>query len=205
MLRKFSFLVVMIFINFSVHALEEYLEDAQVLAQGHSEENYVNPERVTHIMNALTAIRRTYPIPENIHAQASLTVSIELPYIPENRDLYQIDQITAEFNGAKKIIGRFRRCDKTCMEIRFPSRVEIASMARHYKKALGDMKVYHTISSHLSCSRGFSNIILETTPSQWIFIFDDGNVTEFRKEYKVIYDLARSSATDCKVITYPRY
>ena len=198
MLRKFSFLIVA---NLSYVALAMDLQDAQMLAQGHSQDSYVNLERVGQIAHALTIIRQAHPALQNIHPGGNLAVSIELPYPSSTaqQDLNDIIEITEQFNG-KARINNFAGIHRTIVDINFSGNVELATVVMRYRQALGHAQVSGSIGHAFSCGSGDPDVSLKDVASNWVFTFHDPNRSEnFRKKYTIAYNPASSAIVNYEV------
>ena len=193
MLKKFSFLVV-VSIS-SAYTMDLDIQDARILAQGHSQDGYVHRERVAKISKALTIIRERYPKLSGIHAHPNFNISVQIPYTEqEEAHAYSMDinAITREFNG-KQVMHRARRAQKMYTQINFNNNVDIPALIERYKKIAGVLHVYQE-GIAITGSSEPTIMLREQDPTKWFFAFTHETTDQ---QYNVQFDPVKLAIIDC--------
>ena len=196
MLKKLSFLVIM-GISFA-YTMDLDIQDARILAQGHSQDGYVNRERVAKISKALTIIRNRYTELSNVHIEPNFNISVEIPYKEQDEaHAYNmhINMITRQFIG-KQTIYRARRAQKMYAQINFNNNVDIPALIERYKKITG---VKHAFQEGVAATgSGLVDIKLLDNKTEWVFMFTKPNFSQGTSQlYNIKFDPVKLAITDC--------
>ena len=188
MLQKFRFLIITA-ISYSVYAMD--LQDAQMLAQGHSEDGYVNLERVGQISKALTIIRGKYPELSDIHAASQFNIEVAIPADAAEEVFLHVDQITKKFDGQhleleiEEIpqVWSNGQSPNKYVDIKFNNNVDIPALIKRYKQVQG---VRSVCPLGLNGELDLTDIQLQDKSPEWLFIFRKPNTLLYEISFNTV-------------------